>query len=197
KSGGYRLERMVSERGPFSLANLVVGSEGTLAIVVEADVRLVPQPKAVVGIAGHFESVAAAIRAVDDARECDAAVIELVDRFILNLARCSQAHAKLVSVLDGDPGAMLWLEFYGETPAEAQALAERLEARWRANGHGYAVLRTQTSDQLARFRELRKAGLGLLSAAGEHGERSVAFIEDTAVDPTKLGDYTRRFAELL
>ena len=56
KSGGYRLERMVPERGPFNLANLVVGSEGTLAIVAEAVVRLVPQPRAVVGVAGHFET---------------------------------------------------------------------------------------------------------------------------------------------
>jgi FAD/FMN-containing dehydrogenase/Fe-S oxidoreductase len=197
KSGGYRLERMVADRGPFNLANLVVGSEGTLAIVVEADVRLVAQPKAVVGIAGHFETVAAAIASADDAREHDAAVIELVDRFILDLARRSEAHGKLVSVLDGDPGALLWLEFYGDTPGEALAAAERLEASWRSHGHGYAVLRAQTSEQLTRFRELRKAGLGLLSAAGEGGERSVAFIEDTAVDPTRLGEYTQRLAELL
>src|SRR5215208_2766344 len=52
KSGGYRLERMLPERGPFNLANLVVGSEGTLAIVVEASVKLVPQPRAAVGVAG-------------------------------------------------------------------------------------------------------------------------------------------------
>jgi len=197
RSGGYRLERMLPERGPFNLANLVVGSEGTLAVVVEANVKLVPQPKAVAGIAGHFATVAEAIAAAESARECDAAVIELVDRFILNLARTSAAHSKLVSVLDGDPGALLWLEFYGDTPAEARAAAERLEMRWRTEKHGYAVLRAETTADLSRFRELRKAGLGLLSAAGEHGERSVAFVEDTAVDPTKLGDYTRRFAELL
>ena len=197
KSGGYRLERMLPERGPFNLANLVTGSEGTLAVVVEASVRLVPQPRAVVGIAGHFETVAAAIAAADDARELDAAVIELVDRFILNLARRSTAHGKLVSILDGDPGALLWLEFYGDTPADALAAAESLETRWKTNRHGYAVLRAQTGDQLNRFRELRKAGLGLLSAAGEGGKRSVAFIEDTAVDPVRLGDYTRRLAELL
>ena len=197
KSGGYRLERMVPDRGPFNLANLVVGSEGTLAVVVEASVRLVPQPKAVVGVAGHFENVAAAIEAAGDAREHDAAVIELVDRFILNLARRSAAHGKLVSVLDGDPGALLWLEFYGSTMPEAQAAAERLEATWRSHRHGYAVLRAQTGEQLTRFRELRKAGLGLLSAAGERGERSVAFIEDTAVDPRRLGEYTARLAELL
>jgi FAD/FMN-containing dehydrogenase/Fe-S oxidoreductase len=197
KSGGYRLERMVPERGPFNLANVVVGSEGTLAVVVEARVRLVEQPKAVVGIAGHFETVAAAIDAAEIARECDAAVIELVDRFILNLARRSVAHGKLVSVLEGDPGGLLWLEFYGDTVNEARAAAEQLEAKWRTGGHGYAVLRAETSDQLTRFRELRKAGLGLLSAAGENGERSVAFIEDTAVDPRRLGEYTQRLAALL
>src|SRR5690606_32620135 len=59
RSGGYRLERMLPDGGPFNLANLVVGSEGTLAVVTEATVRLVPQPKAVVAVAGHFESVAA------------------------------------------------------------------------------------------------------------------------------------------
>jgi FAD/FMN-containing dehydrogenase/Fe-S oxidoreductase len=197
KSGGYRLERMVREGLPFNLADLVVGSEGTLAIVTEAVVRLVPQPKAVVGVAGHFESVAAAIDAAEDARECDAAVIELVDRFILDLARRSPAHGALVSVLDGDPGGLLWLEFYGGTMADARASAERLESRWRANGHGYAVLRAETADDLTRFRELRKAGLGLLSAAGEGGTRSVAFIEDTAVDPRRLPEYTARLASLL
>ena len=197
KSGGYRLERMTPEIGPFNLANLVIGSEGTLAVVVEANVRLVPQPRAVVGIAGHFTSVAAAIAAVDDARECDAAVIELVDRFILNLARRSAAHGPLVSVLDGDPESLLWLEFYGDTQSEALASARRLQATWKRNGHGYSVLPADTPDSLSRFRELRKASLGLLSAAGEGGERSVAFIEDTAVDPARLAEYTRHLSALL
>ena len=197
RSGGYRLERMVPERGPFNLANLVVGSEGTLAIVVEATVKLVPIPKAVAGIAGHFTNVAQAIAAAEVARECDAAVIELVDRFILDLARKSPVHGKLVSVLDGDPGALLWLEFYGDTPDQAKAAASALEARWRDERHGYSVIRAHTALELSGFRELRKAGLGLLSAAGENGERSVAFVEDTAVDPTRLAEYSHRFAELL
>jgi FAD/FMN-containing dehydrogenase/Fe-S oxidoreductase len=197
KSGGYRLERMVPERGPFNLANLVVGSEGTLAIVVEANVKLVPIPKAVAGIAGHFTNVAEAIEAAQVARECNAAVIELVDRFILDLARKSPVHGKLVSVLDGDPGALLWLEFYGDTPDEAKAAADILVARWREGKHGYSVIRAHTGAELNGFRELRKAGLGLLSAAGENGQRSVAFVEDTAVDPTRLAAYSHRFAELL
>ncbi len=197
RSGGYRLERLLPEAGDLDLAKAVVGSEGTLALVTEATVRLVPRPGAVAALAGHFVDVAAALAAVGDALETHAAAIELVDRTILELARRSPLHAHLVSILAGDPGALLWVEFYGDTAAEAAAAAQALEARWRRGAHGYAVMRASTPGDLARFRELRKAGLGLLSAAGEGGERSIAFVEDTSVDPRKLPEYTARFAQVL
>lgn len=197
RSGGYRLERLLPDEGPLNLARAVVGSEGTLAITVAADVRLVPVPKAVAAVAGHFHTVAEAITSVEEARACDAAAIELVDRFILDLARRSPTHRHLVSVLDGEPGALLWLEFHADTPDEAAAAADRLVRRWQAAGHGYAAMRPAGAAQLKAFRELRKAGLGLLTAAGEGGERSLAFVEDTAVDPSRLGEYTARFARIL
>jgi FAD/FMN-containing dehydrogenase/Fe-S oxidoreductase len=197
RSGGYRLDRMLPELGPLDLSRLVIGSEGTLAVVVEATVRLVPRPRAVTAIAGHFVSVAAAIAAVEDARACDAAAIELVDRAILGLARRSPIHQHLATSLEGDPGALLWVEFYGDSPAEALAAAARLDQRWRRNKHGYAVIRAETPAQLQRFRALRRAGLGLLMAAGQGRERSLAFVEDTAVDPARLPDYTARFARIL
>lgn len=197
RSGGYRLERLLPERGPFDLSKVVVGSEGTLAITTEATVRLVPLPGAVAALAGHFESVGAALAAVDDALDLNAAAIELVDRTILNLARISPLHSHLVSVLSGDPGALLWVEFYGTAPAEAAAAASELEQRWKQHGHGYAIARATSAAELRRFREVRKAGLGLLSAAGQGNERSIAFVEDTAVDPRRLGAYTERFAHIL
>jgi len=52
-------------------------------------------------------------------------------------------------------------------------------------------------EELKGFRELRKAGLGLLMSAGQGRERSLAFVEDTAVDPTRLPEYTDRFARIL
>lgn len=197
RSGGYRLERMLPDAGPFDLSKLVVGSEGTLAVTVEATVSLVPLPRAVAAVAGHFETVGAALAAVDDALDHQAAAIELVDRAILNLARVSPQHRHLVSVLTGDPGALLWVEFYGDTGAEAVAAAQRLESAWHRHGHGYAVARASGPAELRRFRELRKAGLGLLSAAGQGNERSIAFVEDTAVDPRRLAAYTERFARIL
>jgi len=197
RSGGYRLERMLPERGPFDLSNVVVGSEGTLAITTAATLELVPVPNAVASVAGHFESVAAALAAVDDALDANAAAIEMVDRTILNLARLSPLHAHVVSALSGDPGAVLFVEFYGEAAAEASASARALEERWRRNRHGYAIARASTTVELRRFREIRRAGLGLLSAAGKGNERSIAFVEDTAVDPRVLGPYVERFARIL
>jgi FAD/FMN-containing dehydrogenase/Fe-S oxidoreductase len=197
RSGGYRLERLLPERGAFDLSKVVVGSEGTLAITTEATVRLVPLPGAVVALAGHFETVAAALAAVNDALDSGAAAIELVDRAILDLARISPLHRHLVSVLTGDPGALLWVEFYADTTAEAAAAAVLLEQQWRRNSHAYAVARATTPAELRRFREVRKAGLGLLSAAGQGNERSIAFVEDTAVDPRRLAEYTARFAGIL
>jgi len=197
RSGGYRLERFVNQEAPFNLSNLVVGSEGTLALVTEATVRLVEQPKAVVAVAGHFTSVAAAIEANQDARECGASAIELVDQFILDLARRSPTHGELVSMLEGTPGAVLFVEFYGDTAVECRSAAERLEHRWRSHGHGYATLRAESAGDRKRFQELRKAGNGMLQSAGWGIERSVAFVEDTAVDPVHLAEYTARIAALL
>ena len=197
KTGGYRLERLLPEYGPVDLSKVVIGSEGTLAITTEATVKLVPVPAAVASVAGHFDSVDAALAAVDDALDSNAAAIELVDRTILNLARISPLHRNVISVLTGDPGGLLFVEFYGDSAAEAAHNAAQLEERWRRSGHGYAVARATTAAELKRFREVRKAGLGLLSAAGTGNERSIAFIEDTAVDPRRLREYTRELARIL
>ncbi len=202
RSGGYRLERMLPDAGPFNLAHLVVGSEGTLALTTQATVRLVPLPGAVTALVGHFESVDAALRAAPVAMAAGATTVELVDKMILDLARESPVHGHLPGLLEGDPGAILWVEFYGDgevtaARADATAAMEGLRARWSAEGHGYAVLTAPTPDTQAGFRALRKAGLGLLMSAGTGGERSLAFVEDTAVAPERLAEYTQRLVEIL
>ena len=197
RSGGYRLERMVPEAGPFNLAHLVVGSEGTLAVTVEATVGLVERPGAIAALVGHFRSIGEAIAAAPTAMECGAMAVELVDRMILNLARTSPVHGHLTGHLEGDPGAILWVEFYGESLEEAGSAMEVLRRRWEEEGHGYALVPAPTPKEQKGFRELRKAGLGLLMNAGEGRERSLAFVEDTAVDPGRLAEFTRRFQEIL
>ncbi|QBI21488.1 FAD-binding oxidoreductase [Egibacter rhizosphaerae] len=200
RAGGYRLDRLVERAtrdGVIDPAQLFVGAEGTLALVDEAEVGLVDKPAHTVTAVGHFTSTPAAIAATGDAMAAGAAAVELVDGYILDLARHSPAHGGVTDFLEGTPQALLFVEFYCDDPAEGAAMLTGLERTWAAHGHGYAVVRATDPAQQDRVRRLRKAGLGLLMNAGQPGERSVAFVEDTAVDPEHLADYTQEFARIL
>jgi FAD/FMN-containing dehydrogenase/Fe-S oxidoreductase len=196
RAGGYRLDRLAGATD-FDLARFVVGSEGTLVVVTEATVGLVPLPRARAIAVGHFTSTAAAIAATEDALTVAPSQVELIDRTILDLSRQKIEYAALGSILEGDPGALLFVTVNGDTPAEAAAGVERLAGLWKRHGHGYHTLHATTTAQQTALLKVRSAGLGLLMAAGEGTRRPVAFIEDTAVDPARLPEYTERLAALL
>ena len=199
QSGGYRLDRLAGRGGPggMDLARFLVGSEGTLVTVVAADVALVPAPRHRVIAVGHFASAEAAIDATADALACEPAAVELMDRIILELARTKLEYRELSSILSGDPGALLFVTFFGDTKAEAAAGIDRLDALWRRHRHGYHTLRAEAAADQAALLKVRQAGLGLLMAASTGARRPLAFVEDTAVDPAVLGAYARRFREVL
>lgn len=193
QSGGYRLDRM----DPFDLSKLVVGSEGTLAIVTAATVRLVELPKAKMFSVGHFESVAQAIAATQDALDLEPRSVELIDRSILELSRSKLEFRRLAERLDGDPGALLFVAFAGDGEDEVRGKLDALAAAWQRHGHGYHTLRAETLAEQDALTKVRKAGLGLLMAASEGRKRPAAFVEDTAVAPERLGPYVERFSEIL
>jgi FAD/FMN-containing dehydrogenase/Fe-S oxidoreductase len=194
QSGGYRLDRLARE---FDLAKLVVGSEGTLVAITEATVGLVPLPQVRLFAVGHFDSLAAAIAATDDALALQPAAVELIDRTILELSRSKLEYRQLSETLEGDPDALLFVTFFGETRDEAADKLDRLEAAWREHGHGYHTLRAETAAEQAALTNVRKAGLGLLMAASTGARRPLAFVEDTAVAPERLNDYVARFKAIL
>ena len=111
----------------------MVGSEGTLVTVVEATVQLVPAPRYRVIAVGHFTSVQAAIEATEDALACQPAAVELLDRTIIELSRRKIEYASLGSILHGDPEALLFVTFFGDTMAEAVDGLDRLDEAWRAH----------------------------------------------------------------
>jgi FAD/FMN-containing dehydrogenase/Fe-S oxidoreductase len=196
QSGGYRLDRL-GGRGGFDLARFVVGSEGTLVTVVEATVALVPLPKYRAIAVGHFTSSQAAIEATGDALACQPAAVELLDRAILDLSRTKIEYRALGSFLSGDPDALLFVTFFGDSEAEAAAGIDRLDALWRRHRHGYHTLRAVTAAEQAAVLKVRQSGLGLLMAASSGSRRPLAFVEDTAVEAAKLAAYTQRFREIL
>src|SRR4051812_2132803 len=196
RAGGYRLDRL-ADGAPFDLAKFLVGSEGTLAIVTSARVGLVPKPSKQVFAVGHFETVQQAINATEDALTFEPAGVELLDRTILDLSRQKIEYAALGKILVGDPDALLFVSFTGDDEAELVASMDRLTELWERNGHGYHTLRAVTPAEQGALLKVRKSALGLLMANSVGARRPLAFVEDTAVDPKHLAEYTARFAEVL
>nr|WP_042195192.1 FAD-binding and (Fe-S)-binding domain-containing protein [Kibdelosporangium sp. MJ126-NF4]CEL21776.1 Glycolate dehydrogenase, subunit GlcD [Kibdelosporangium sp. MJ126-NF4]CTQ92556.1 Glycolate dehydrogenase (EC 1.1.99.14), subunit GlcD [Kibdelosporangium sp. MJ126-NF4] len=191
---GYRLDRL-AER--FDLAKFVVGAEGTLVIVTHAEVDLVEKPRRTVYAVGHFGTTAGAIAATTDALSCEPAQVELMDRTILDLSRQKIEYAGLGDILEGDPDALLFVSFSGDDEEALIAKLDQLTDLWKRHSHGYHTLRAVTPSQQTALLKVRKSSLGLLMAASEGTKRPLAFIEDTAVDPAHLAEYTTRFKEIL
>ncbi len=194
QSGGYRLDSLARS---FDLAKLVTGSEGTLVAITEATVKLIELPKARQFAVGHFGSVDEAVAATGDALALQPAAVEMIDATILELSRSKHEYAQMASTIDGDPGALLFVTFFGDTPGEAGERLDELERAWGEHGHGYHFLRAETAAEQDALTKVRKAGLGLLMAASEGAKRPAAFVEDTAVAPDRLGDYVKAFRAIL
>ena len=194
QSGGYRLDSLARE---FDLAKFVTGSEGTLVAITEATVGLIELPQAKMFAVGHFESVDDAIAATEDALALEAAAIEMIDSTILELSRSKLEFARMAETIQGEPGALLFVTFFADTPEEAGAQLDRLTEAWREHGHGYHTLRAETAAEQNALTNVRKAGLGLLMAASAGSRRPAAFVEDTAVAPERLGDYVKAFRAIL
>ncbi len=200
RAGGYRLDRLLADidnGAPLDLAKFVVGAEGTLVVVTEAEVDLVAKPAHTMFGVGHFASVQEAIDATSDALALDPAQVELLDRTILDLSRSKIEYAGLGDILEGDPEALLFVSFTGDDPAELGERLDRLAKVWGEHGHGYHLLRAETAEQQGYLLKVRKAGLGLLMASSSGANRPLAFIEDTAVPPEHLAAYTRKVRAVL
>ena len=209
---GYNLDEFVKDAGskevtpyrrdgcdenhPFSLTKILVGSEGTLATTVEATVNLVPVPHLTALCVVHFESLIASMEAMQPILECNPTAVELIDKTILDMARGSLEFSRLTTFIQGEPAALLAVEFYGESQAALESQLERLEKLLKSAGFGYAFVRCLTAEEKSRVWETRKAGLGLLM--GMKGDaKPVGFVEDAAVPIAHLPEYVRRFDEIV
>ena len=195
--GGYNLDEFVSSDRPFNLSKLMVGSEGTLGVVLSAKINLVPLPAAKAVLVIQFSSVLESLAAAPLILRHHPSAIEVMDRFILDHTYQSPAlHALRQSFVDGDPESLLCVEFYGDTPGELPPRMESLERDLRAAGLGYRYVHATDPATQARVWSLREAALGL-SMAMKGDAKSLSFVEDTAVPPERLRDYIARFLEIV
>jgi FAD/FMN-containing dehydrogenase len=195
--GGYNLDEFVDRSKPFNLAKLIVGSEGTLGLVVAAKLNLVPLPRAKAVLAIEFDELLDALGATPAIVRHRPSAVEVMDRFILDHARESPAlDALRRSIMQGEAGALLCVEFYGDTPEELLPRLDALEAELPGLGYRCRWRRAIAAADQARIWSFREAALGLSMAMKGDG-KSLSFVEDTAVAPEKLADYIERFLQVV
>lgn len=181
---GWPADRPYPDAGPQHLHRLLAGSEGTLAVIARAQLRLAPRPERTGLCLLHFDTLAQAAAATPAVLEAQPSAVELIDRLIIDRTRSAPAYARLLSWVVGAPGAVLAVEFQGETEAEVVAQIERLEARRLAPASGRAL---SAAGQAAVW-GVRKAGLGLImSMRGD--AKPAAFMEDVAVPVERLAEF--------
>jgi FAD/FMN-containing dehydrogenase/Fe-S oxidoreductase len=195
-NGGYGLDRLGPPGMPADAIKILCGSEGTLGIIVGATLRLTPLPKRTGLVVLHYGKLLDSLGAVPAILAHKPAAVELVDRLILHARHMLPAVEKRCHFLEGDPEAILVVEFYDEDEAAIAARVDRLLADAGAMHGTYATRRVLDRAGQADVWNLRKAGLGLLlSRPGD--VQPYDFVEDTAVDPTKLRDYIEKFMQIV
>jgi FAD/FMN-containing dehydrogenase/Fe-S oxidoreductase len=194
--GGYNLDAF-DEGRPFNLAKLMVGSEGTLGVVIEAKVALVPLPGAKAVLAIQFNDLLQALEATPAILAHAPSAIEVMDRFILDHTRQSPNLERLrQTFIEGDPAALLCVEFYADRVEDLPLRLEVLERDLKARSLGYRYHRATDPAEQSSIWALREAALGL-SMAVRGDDKAISFVEDTAVAPQSLREYIARFLTIV
>jgi len=180
----------------FNFCKLIAGSEGTLAFITEIKLSVVPLPPKEAGLlCVHFDTVQEALQANLIALKYQPGASELIDHYILDCTKDNIEQSQNRFFVQGDPGAILVVEYARESREEVLTIAKQVETEMRMAGLGYHFP-LLFGDDTKRIWTLRKAGLGLLSNMPGN-EKPVAVIEDTAVDVHDLPAYIADFNEIL
>ncbi|WP_435008235.1 FAD-binding and (Fe-S)-binding domain-containing protein [Tundrisphaera lichenicola] len=186
----------VDDPWAFNLARLIVGSEGTLAVIAGAEVKVVPIPVAQGLVILSFATIPAALDRLAEIIATGPAAVEMVDRMMLDLAASNPDYARSLSFAEGRPAAVLAAQFYADSAEELAGRAEDLTRRFRGQLGVLGIRQSLTESAKDDFWKIRKAGVSLLM--GMVGDaKPVAFVEDTAVSPDRLPAFYDRFAAIL
>ncbi|MCB0552547.1 MAG: FAD-binding protein [Phaeodactylibacter sp.] len=180
----------------FNFGKMLAGSEGTLAITTAIKIHVDPlPPKEEALVCAHFSSLQESLKSTLVTMRHQPYACELMDKFILDCTKENRQQQRNRFFLQGDPAALLIIEFRDETQEGATARAEALIADLKAAGYGYAFPIVYPPDT-SRVMALRAAGFGVLSNV--KGDRKpIEFVEDTAVALPDLPAYIGEFQELM
>ncbi len=203
RNTGYALDILLASEpylnqceAPLNLCKLLCGSEGTLAFTTEIKLHVDPlPPQEVLVVAAHFDSIDQSLKATKIAMEFNPSACELMDKIILDCTKENAEQRKNRFFVEGDPKAILTVEFRGETKAAIQSRSNQFIEELRKEDLSFAcpvIYGAETN----KIWKLRSAGLGLLAnIPGD--KKTVACIEDTAVDLADLPEYIEEFTQIM
>jgi FAD/FMN-containing dehydrogenase/Fe-S oxidoreductase len=197
--GGYNIDALVpapARNRPINLAELLVGSEGTLGFSTQIELELQPLPAhKVLGIC-HFPSFYQAMDATRHIVALGPAAVELVDRTMIELSRDIALFRDTVeAMVKGAPEALLLVEFAGEELDPQKAKLKELVELMASLGFADGVVEAVEPTFQKAVWEVRKAGLNIMMSMKGDG-KPVSFIEDCAVPLEDLADYTDRLTRV-
>ncbi len=199
RNTGFPLDEIANQipngDNDFSLSRFLCGTEGTLAVTTEVKLNLVPRPKAKGVVCVHFDDLMDALKATVIAVEHNPSAVELIDRRILEQTKSNIEQSRNRSFVQGDPDAILVVEFYGATESEIDADLVNLVNVFKENNLGFAHPIIKSPED-KKVWALRKAGLGILM--GIPGDKkAVSVVEDTAVPVVDLPEYVAEIMEIM
>ena len=202
RNNGYAIDYLLetepfkNNNTPFNFCKLIAGSEGTLCFITEIKLNLVPlPPKENMLIAVHMKTLNEVFKANLVALKHHPVAVELMDHVIIEQTSNNISQRKNRFFIEGDPVALLLIEFAGDSREELDTIAVQVEESLRAKGFGYHYPRIY-GKEISKVWALRKAGLGVLSNIPGDA-KPVAVIEDTAVCPKYFPDYMTDFMAML
>ncbi len=190
-SSGYNLVETIAD-GRLDLRRLLAGSEGTLALVVGANLKLSPIPRHRIGALACFSDYEPTVEATVKALELSPSAIEILDHTYFSLA--PRHGGPLDAFLRDDAQTMLYFEFEGDHPEELQHTMSRLKNLLEPfNPLNVALL--QSENERTSFWNLREDVSKQLNLGDTFGKTS--FIEDTAVPIAHLPAFFRGLKRIL
>ncbi len=196
RNTGYALDELIKDPGNINLCSVLAGSEGTLALITELKLALVPlPPKERALVCAHCNSLDDIFKANLVALEHSPTAVEMMDSNILELSKKNISQSKNRFFVKGDPAAILIVELAKDNSEDLERVVCETETALLDSGLSYYCSKVYGKD-IAKVWELRKSGLGLLTSM-KGDAKPVSVTEDTAVAPSLLPEYMKEFGEMM
>lgn len=200
RNTGYALDMLLNDfeqhNGGYNLCKLFSGSEGTIGFLTEAKLNLLPlPPKLNAVVCVHCSSLIESLHANNVVLQHQPMASELVDKYIMDFTKGHLTYQHNRFFLQGDPEALLIVEFMEETEEALDEKAAKLIADLTQHklGYAYPVIKGEKTKLVW---DIRKAGLGLIrNMPGD--AQPVNLIEDCAVPPESLPYYIEDLQKVL